>query len=270
MSSIDKSELRRLAEPYKSFPPAVAAVVSAMFDRGARSVLVTFCRSEALRILDVREVVPLDDLVRHREFSAQDAEDPSQRWRLAYLHHSRYSSDFGTCYRMVELDRGEGVNPHQKRTAKRLARALPQLLSPYEAYHTTVVDESGNTHALLKGPPPASMVDGWEIDWPEKLIGFGDGLIIKYGHVRVPVASLLAHAMVDSRTESRLQILTHPWLQGVMEVMVSDQRDQRDIPTPELLALELGEPAASAYGPATDLAHVLLNAGVPEVALDHT
>mgnify|MGYP001603223979 CR=1 FL=1 len=42
--SSDLQKLRDAAEPYKSFPKAVAAVIRALFDQGANNVTVAFGR----------------------------------------------------------------------------------------------------------------------------------------------------------------------------------------------------------------------------------
>ncbi|MBI4435663.1 hypothetical protein HY630_03255 [Candidatus Uhrbacteria bacterium] len=272
MSSIDKSELRRLAEPYKSFPAAVAAVVRAMFDAGAETTRVEigqdgrnrrYCSIVRFGSAQSVQFRTTDAAIATKEF----VDDLMMRWGLAFVHHSGRLVLSPHRYEMNGLGEGEGVNPRQDRSAQRLMRELPKLLAPFEAAHTTLVDEDGNEHRLLKEPPSTLRVGAWEIDLPEKMIGWGDGLVVKFGHVRVPVSELLARVTVDPRTEfPQLQILTHPWLQGVMEMRVMYNSRPVELSPTRLLA-ELDERVARAYGPCANLARMLLYAHVPGLAM---
>lgn len=227
---LDKA-IRIIAERFKSFPRAVAEVVRAMFDRGAKSVLVSFERDQdglpTLKIVADRNVFPWME-----EGTSIGETDPDRFVALVAvgIHHGDSSTMTADSLTLHGLGTGHGVLPRQNRTPERLVRALPELLSPFEAYHTVVVDEKGARHALLNGPPAASIADGFEINWPEKMVGLRGGLVIKFGAVRVPARELLRVA-ASNTPDRRLDILIHPWLQGVMEVSVLDSRLDIQIPT---------------------------------------
>lgn len=259
---LDKA-IRIIADRFKSFPRAVAEVVREMFDRGAERVRIFFetVRGEPLLTLHVE-----NEVFSHDERKAWcDATDLASlpTWLSAYVHHGRECELTWLTYTIKGLGMGEGVNPRQDRSAKRLVRALPALLSPHEAYRTVVVDENGSRHALLNEPPAASMANGFEVSIPEKFIWVGgNGLVIKFGAVRVPVGKLLgATAPMEDR---RLDSLAHPWLQGVMEVEMLDT--SLDIPIPTKSAEDFDE-AFYADGHANTLVQALFHANIATVVL---
>lgn len=260
---LDKA-VRAVAEPFKSFPVAVATVVREMFDRGANGVLLSFERDQdgllTLKIVADRAVFPWV------EMGTSIGETDPDRFVVLMavgLHHGVSATINADSYELHGLGTGEGVNTRQNRTAERLVRALPELLSPYEAYHTVVADEKGARRALLNGPPAASIADGFEINWPEKMVGLGGGLVLKFGAVRVPARELLRVA-ASNTPDRRLDILIHPWLQGVMEVSVLDSR--LDIPIPTKPAEDFDE-AFYADGHAAALVDALYYAHVATVVL---
>lgn len=263
---IDKA-IRIAAEPYKSFPKAVAAVVRAMFDLGAQSVLISFERGLNTRpylcIVADRDVFSWSDL---DALNGRTTSGPLFVLAAIRIHHGVSISVSRSFYELYGLGQGKGVNPHQKRTAGRLLHSLPALLSPFEAYHTTLVDEDGQEHALLKGPPAASRADGFEVDLPESFIWCGqDGLIVKFGAVRVPMQTLLSRAQLDLLQLDRLNILTHPWLQGILEVRIKNE--SLGIPVPTVSAQGFDSEDFGDWDMATELATVLLHAGVVDVAI---
>lgn len=231
MSSTLK-ELRAAAEPYKSFPKAIAAVVQAMFDKGATQVTIRFNQHTVNMdsfyptvFCDV-EWFNLSDVVFFRAFHVY-----KPAWALAHTHHAKDFRANDQSYAFVNLGMGEGVNPKQNRSAKRLIRELPRLLSPSETYNTIVIDETGTEHRLVKNVP-SKVIDGLRVSWPEKLIGFGrEGLILKFGAVRVPIGKFLERCQLEPEERKRLDILTHSWLQGIVEIAVTESR-LVDIPVP--------------------------------------
>jgi hypothetical protein len=260
--SSELAKLRAAAEPFKSFPKAVAAIVRAAFDRGATQVEVRFdidgesgdtsvwIKDDGYDLTHAQQTV----LVSLRQASERSFPD---NIGLTFVHHAyglivirgerlvqvnleqgvedpeeaplkHFSHQVGIGF--IALGKGNGVNPRQDRSAKRLIRELPRLLSPSEAYHTTVIDESGKEHALVKNAP-STVIDGFRIAWLEKMIGFvGEGLVFKFGAVRVPMSTFLALSLLPPEERERLNILTHPWLQGVVEI--TSDPDVLSIPVP--------------------------------------
>lgn len=218
MSSIDRRELMRLAESFKSFPKAVAAIVLAMFDRGAGQIRISFIEtsegSSDLYITADKAVI--------RETELHDPR--ATIWILPHVHHSDGAVLYTDSCDFVDLGVGEGVNPRQDRSAKRLVRELSRHLSPSEAYRTVVIDEQGTEHKLVKSLP-STTIDGLRVSWPEKLVGFGrEGLILKFGAVRVSMRSFLDRLILEPKEHEQLMLLTHPWLQGIVEVEVADSQ----------------------------------------------
>ncbi len=217
--SSDLQRLRAAAEPFKSFPKAVAVVVRAMFDKGATKVKVIYDfvvtnESVLLRInCDVRWCT------REDRIQALEAElDHWPAWALAYVHHAKTYTTSANEFEFNQLSLGEGVNKKQIRTARLLVNELPRLLSPREAFATTVVDETGKTFTLVKGLHETT-ADGYTISCPERMVSWGtDGLVLKYGAVRVPIGKFLSKVQLSNEEHERLRIFTHPWANGVIEI----------------------------------------------------
>lgn len=234
-------ELRAAAEPYKSFPTAVAAVVQAMFDRGAQGVRIDFGRHSVGQTshfptisCDVLWCSHADLLCAHN----CDVQD-KPAWVLAYVHHSEdFSAGNGHVFTFINIGQGDGVNKRQDRSCKRLVRDLANHLSPSEALHTVIIDEAGETRQLGKDLP-GTVANGFRVDWPKNLIGFGrGGLTLKFGLVRVPITTFLARSQLPPQDRERLNILTHPWVNGVVELHAPD---------PELLRIPISTMPASNF-----------------------
>lgn len=254
--SSDLAKLRAAAEPYKSFPVAVAAVVRAMFDRGAGSVRIEYVSASRDWMVWIKSDRP--------SFSRAELEQlmtTEGSWIFAFVHHSEVfrlitpNAEFvmdtdsfdGAFWPWDEIDprdahnrleywfdglgKGAGVNSKQDRSAKRLIRELPRHLSPSEAYHTVVIDEAGTKHSLVKALP-STVIDGLRVSWPEKMVGFGrEGLTLKFGAVRMSMRSFIERLSLEPREREQLMLLTHPWLQGIVEVEVADPQ-MADLPVP--------------------------------------
>ncbi len=232
MSSV-LNQLRAAAEPYKSFPKAVAAVIRAMFDRGAKKVEIAFGRDDGSfePLLNIFADHAVFQYFENRDLIIEARERGGLNWALSFIHHSENSASGERLFQFLNLGQGEGVNAKQDRSARRLIRELPRLLSPREAYNTTVTDENGKTFKLVKDVQ-GTTVDGFRIDWPEKMIGFGrEGLTLKFGAVRVPIGMLLGRLEIPGEVRQTLNILNHPWLQGVVEITVDINYDKTPIPT---------------------------------------
>ena len=267
MSSV-LNELRAAAEPYKSFPKAIAALVRAAFDRGATYVEIKFgingegntnvfvkdngrelTHAQQTALVALRQACDrlfpdnigltfVHHAIEMRVIRSgrcvavdllQGVENPEE-FQVDFLHHP---VEIG----FIALGEGEGVNAKQDRSAKRLVRELPRLLSPGEAYNTTVTDEDGNTYKLVKNIPGA-IISGFRIDWSEKMIGFGrEGLTLKCGAVRVSMATFLARSQMIPEERERYNLLIHPWLHGVVEVT----------PPPELIHIPIPTVAADNF-----------------------
>ncbi|MBI4591948.1 hypothetical protein HY733_00675 [Candidatus Uhrbacteria bacterium] len=217
------AELRATAEPYKSFPKAVAAVVRAMFDHDAKRVEIVYGfwakDYSVIEIVADRPVFvgsSIGDLIEKANM------DRSFNWTLAFIHHGVNVAVDNDRYRISGLGEGEGVNPKQDRSAKRLVRELARHLAPRESLNTTVVDESGIMHKLVENFY-STVIGGYRISWPEKMIGHGhEGLILKFGSVRVSMGRFLGRLTMKELDRKLLNILTHPWLQGTVEIEVAD------------------------------------------------
>lgn len=249
----DLATLRAAAEPYKSFPVAVAALVHAAFDRGAMEVKAIFEESDVS--LDLW-IFAKDVLLSHADMSkiidlrAASTSPFPDNIGLAFIHHVRELMVYGGHRCMsIELEavtespedhyipdeqtwaigflglgQGEGVNPKQDRSAKRLVRELPRHLSPREAYRTIVIDEQGTEHKLVKSLP-STIIDGLRVSWPERLVGFGrEGLTLKFGAVRVSMRSFVQPLILGPAERKQLMLLTNPWLQGIVEIEVADSQ----------------------------------------------
>lgn len=257
--------VRIAAERFKSFPRAVAAVVREMYDRGADGVLLSFERDLdgelTLKIMADRDVFPWVEVK-----TSIGETDPDRFVALMAVgfHHGVSATITADSYKLHGLGTGHGVNPRQNRTPERLVRTLPALLSPHEAYRTVVVDEHGKEHELFKALPQSAKANGFEVDIPEKFIWVGDNrLVVKFGAVRVPIATLLSRAKLDQPQLARLSILTHPWLRGVMEVRVRDET--LGVPVPTKSAEDFDHEDFGDWDMATTLANALLYTNVPYV-----
>jgi hypothetical protein len=140
------ARLRIAAEPYKSFPDAVAAVVRAMFEKGASKV--TIHSSNGNRMLAIQcdvEWYNSDGLF--PTILSPNLED-RPAWALAFAHHCEAFLPESHCFSFVNLGTCEGVDP-QDRSTTRLQLELPGLLEPKEAYHTFILDMDGREHRLI-------------------------------------------------------------------------------------------------------------------------
>lgn len=241
--SSELARIRAAAALCQSFPPAVAQCVRYLFDHGATVVRIEHKvnrpHSEVHLVVDGvgAQLTPEDMDELDRQSLALN-----EGVGLAFVHHARalgvshqkYGWDFRLRNRSGRFDtvsrtegvqivfnslgEGDGVNSKQDCSAKRLVRELSRLLSPVEAFRTCVVDESGEKNILAKGFSSAP-VDGFKIDLPQKMIGFGrEGLVLKFGAVRVPIGRFLDLIELSPDERQLLNILTHPWLHGVVEV----------------------------------------------------
>lgn len=299
MSSVFQ-ELRDAAEPYKSFPKAVVALIRAAFDRGATEVKVGLyeqrsgspCLVVADNGIQLTEAQQLEltsleqaaqcgfpdnigiGVVHHALELAVHVDD---RIMYAQLEEGRVvSRDFHSnphahveiCF--LGLGNGEGVNPRQDRSARRLVRELPRLLSPSEAQGTTV-GENGETFSLVpKGGSKRIHKDGYAIDMPGEMVGYGSmgGLTLKYGPVRVTIAKFLSKVHLTNDEHEQLSILTSPWARGVIELTPHKSEEAVLVPVPTHAADDF----ESAYytfegGGASSLARTLLAAAVPDALI---
>ena len=191
-----------------------------MFDRGATWVRIIFRQTPdhhaVLTVLSSRQVFTEFEV---RGLEAKGNTDPSLICGQAFSHHALHRRVSGSLYEFLDIGAGAGVNPRQDRSAKRLIRTLPWLLSPLEAAHTTVIDELGVDHVLSMGLPGTTTMSGFKIDWPEKfVVSERGGLVLKFGCVRVPMSTFLAGLQMTPQEHVTLNILTHPWLHGVVEL----------------------------------------------------
>lgn len=220
----DPATLRDAAEPYKSFPVAVAAVVRAMFDKGAKWVRIAYDSTQIgqprlLRVTCDAWWCKGGDLLQ-----AASHVDPDRRpaWALAFVHHSQRYETTDESFVFVDIGAGDGVNSKQDRSAARLVRELPRFLSPNEAFNTVVIDEADAEHRLAKNLR-STIIDGFRVSWPEKMIGFGGrGLTLKFGSVRVDMSGFIESLIRDDIEPAMLALLTHPWLRGTIEIEVID------------------------------------------------
>ncbi len=121
------------------------------------------------------------------------------------------------------LGAGDGVDPRQDRTAARLIKRLPAMLTPREAGMVTVVDEKGTATRLSV---MARMTgDGEYVVWiPEPKASFDHGqpLALKYGGVRMSVDRLgRAILRMQRGKTSGLYVspfVRSPWLTGTIEI----------------------------------------------------
>lgn len=297
MSSI-LAELRAAAEPYKSFPKAVAAVVRAAFDRGATKVKVRFQSNDTDAEINLWVEDNSPRWTKNEWSEIVDLVDAATRpfptnIGLTYVHHANILSvDSGARKEYVQLNdgsvnivpinigsysgpnmigficlgTGEGVNARQDRSARRLVRELPRLLSPREAVATTVVDETGKTFTLVKELHEIS-VNGYTVSSPERMMSYGtDGLVLKYGAVRVPIGVFLSKVHLDNEQHEQIRILAHPWANGVIEI--TPVGDKVTVPVPTEAANDF-EVAYYSFrgGGATSLAKALLAANIPGLVI---
>lgn len=214
---------RAAAEPFKSFPKAVAAVVKAMFDKGATQVSITYHQTDGMKLSPPDRLYISCDVCWNNPgdpLQAATDVDPANLSAWA-LHHSRWYRTLNNSFGFMYLGRGEGVSRRQDRSAKRLVRELPKLLSPNEAFNTTVVEEDGTEHRLAKDLSSA-VVDGLHVSWSEKMVGFGcEGLTLKVGAARSGLFGFLGRTSLSQSELRPFNILVHPWLGGAIEVQTN-------------------------------------------------
>ena len=166
------------------------------------------------------------------------------------------------------INAGSGVDPRQDRGAARLIKRLPAMLGTREAFKVTVVDENGAS-TRLGSDDSASKENGDHVVWvPTLKAAFDHGrpLLLQYGGVRVPIATILekASAFVQRPWEMRRKIetLNSPWFTGVIEITRKD--GATEFPDP----LDDFPDEAYAGGLVHQLIVLLLATGVAETMYD--
>ncbi|MFA4845669.1 MAG: hypothetical protein WC654_03875 [Patescibacteria group bacterium] len=299
-------ELRAAAEPYKSFPVAVAALVRAAFDRGATQVRISYSVRQAgiinLSIRDDgRELTQTEQTAMVSLGVASRCPYPGNIG-LTFVHHagklrvanrsrgmeveivsgeerieeSGVTEASKTAITFWYLGAGNGVNAKQDRSAKRLVRELPRLLSPREAQGTTVMDETFATFSLTpQGGFDRKFRGGYAIDRPGRMVGYGtmDGLVLKYGPVRVSLVKFLSKVHLNDDEHERLNILTSPWARGTIELTPTEEGA---VPIPTTAAEDFDNTwyehnemfrFPDLNGGASALARALLDADLPEMLI---
>lgn len=262
---------RQRTDAMKSFPDAVAALVLDALRRGATRVTVQVGNNRALCITDDGAAMGLQEL---KELARVVCDTRPAHPALAFVHHAEslhmksvdsdlqlaftrrpdggdmMTTDTGkigfhsigsTVTHLVEwknLGTGDGVNAQQDRTAARLVKRLPALLTPSQAAKVTVMDEEGRHHDLKVDETTKETVGGYEFVCPVTLTDIsrmeqGGELRIAYDGQTKPMREFVA--VLPPHFRLALRPLASPWLRGVVEV--TEPAGRRD----ELREQELGK-----------------------------
>lgn len=263
MSAFEKA-LREAAGKFKSFLDAVNAHLRNAFDRGATDVRISYNVVRegplCLMIEDNGRALTRDQFVDITNPSP-DPRNPYEILALTGTHHAgmltvnnagttrtvnftEYDESWkGVCPRVVErdgslskanvaiqfqfLNTGAGVDVRQDRTAARLIKRLPAMLTPREAGMVTVVDERGTSARLVVESRIKKRGD--YVVWVSKIkIAFDQQpapVVLKYGGVRVPLITIWNTLEPKGTEHPRVTIpvyLGFSWVSGTVEITRKD------------------------------------------------
>ncbi len=241
--------LRQATEQWKSFPSAVAAMITDAAARGATRVDVVYERDGTKTNLHVGDDGSAIADAAHLRNPTYVGHSIPLMPGYASAHHaagcSITSGNYVTVTEMHNADgldtgcsnsrklatgadilwrdlgNGPGVNPQQDRSAARLAKSLGALLTPSMAAMVAIIDENGHSQILVVGKMMRELVSGYTFVYPTRMTDVS--LMEQDGELRIAVDGRITSmrefiSRLPPRFVLALKPLTSPWLRGTIEV----------------------------------------------------
>lgn len=163
-------------------------------------------------------------------FSEYDESKP-ERYKQLYprvVQREGSLSKSNVAVQLWYLSAGDGVDPRQDRTAARLVKRLPAMLSVGEAGMVCVVDEKGTSTRLTMRSRVSKRGD--YVIWVPGISASFDRrqepMVLKYGGVRVPLAGMFTRirppVVIEHAHVTIPRYLHSPWISGTIEVTRKD------------------------------------------------
>lgn len=240
--------VRRASHAQSSFPRFVADLIIAACNRGATTIEVRTTHN-GLQVNDNGRTMLEEQVVEALSFAGHVGV------LVGFLHHAQKMqlstggklyfvepSDFGrhdvpyeviserhtkwysTSVELSGLGKGDGINPHQDYTIKRLMQRLPPFLSTREEGRVTLHDGKSEHRLSTKSRDPLPFNDEYLVWLPLQMVSrkslnsASAPLLLKVGGVRVPLRKVLERVEKEELGNAYIACLCSPWLSGIIEI----------------------------------------------------
>lgn len=290
---------RQACHGQSSFPRFVADLITSAFTRGATHVEVR-STSESFEVNDNGRPMLQTQVVQALSFGGEHdgcVGSVTAGVLLGFLHHAeglevstdgfryfvrpadlarvevpfeviRYRSTgtwYSTSVRLQGIGKGNGVNPNQNHSIKRLIQRLPALLSPREAARVVLCEGTGIPQCLVSQSRDSITAGEYVVWLPLKPVSHqtlnmqAAPFMLVVGGVRVPLQKVIKRSDPLLHSIYNLTLMMSPWLGGTVEIT------RKDCATDFLEALDDFPDTAYENGYVSTLVHLLMNADIIKI-----